>query len=83
MWRLPHGSSRRSSRLTISRRRGPSVWQRNSDRTIEREVCAAVSPSKVGEGFELDPYISGLFLLGERLEKGGFHELVNGTKERN
>ena len=38
---------------------------------------------KVAKGFELDPYISGLFLLGERLEKGGFHELVNGPKERN
>ena len=33
---------------------------------------------KVGEGFELDPYITGLFLLGERLETGAFHRLVNG-----
>ena len=34
---------------------------------------------KVEEGFELDPYITGLFLLGERLERGAFHRLVNGV----
>lgn len=37
---------------------------------------------KVVEGFELDPYISGLFLLGERLEVGAFYGLVNGTHGR-
>ena len=29
-------------------------------------------------GFELDPYVSGLFLLGERLPAGGFRRLVDG-----
>ncbi len=33
---------------------------------------------KVEDGFELDPYISGLFLLGERLQAGAFHHLVHG-----
>ena len=33
---------------------------------------------KVGEGFDVDPYNTGLFLLGERLEKGAFYRLVNG-----
>ncbi len=34
---------------------------------------------KVGKGFEVDPYTTGLFLLGERLEKGAFHALINGV----
>lgn len=34
---------------------------------------------KVKEGFALDPYITGLFLLGERLEAGAFHRLVKGA----
>ena len=34
---------------------------------------------RVAAGFELDPYITGLFLLGERLEPGAFHRLVNGA----
>ena len=34
---------------------------------------------KVVEGFELDPYISGVFLLGERLEASAFRRLVHGT----
>ena len=33
---------------------------------------------KVKEGFEVDPYTTGLFLLGERLEKGAFHRLIYG-----
>ena len=33
---------------------------------------------KVGDGFDVDPYNTGLFLLGERLEKGTFYRLVNG-----
>ena len=33
---------------------------------------------KVGEGFDVDPYNTGLYLLGERLEKGTFYRLVNG-----
>ncbi|MCZ6843748.1 MAG: hypothetical protein O7G32_13080, partial [SAR324 cluster bacterium] len=33
---------------------------------------------KVGEGFDVDPYTTGLFLLGERLEKGAFHRLIYG-----
>ena len=33
---------------------------------------------KAGEGFDVDPYNTGLFLLGERLEKGAFHKLING-----
>ncbi len=34
---------------------------------------------KVGEGFEVDPYTTGLFLLGERLETGAFYGLINGV----
>ncbi len=34
--------------------------------------------SKVAGGFNLEPYISGLYLLGERLEQGSFQELVVG-----
>ncbi len=34
---------------------------------------------KVEEGFEVDPYTTGLFLLGERLEAGAFHRLINGV----
>jgi len=34
---------------------------------------------RVGKGFEIDPYTTGLFLLGERLEKGAFYELINGV----
>ncbi len=41
----------------------------------------SLSP-KVLQGFELDPYISGLFLLGERLETGAFHNLVSGANGR-
>lgn len=33
---------------------------------------------KVLEGFELDPYISGVYLLGDRLEPGAFCRLING-----
>ena len=31
------------------------------------------------KGFEIDPYTTGLFLLGEHLETGAFHELINGV----
>lgn len=41
---------------------------------LRRYLCP-----KVLEGFELDPYISGLFLLGDRLEAGAFRGLVNGA----
>jgi len=34
---------------------------------------------KVGAGFDVDPYITGLFLLGERLETGAFNRLINGA----
>ncbi len=34
---------------------------------------------KVEKGFEVDPYTTGLFLLGERLEAGAFHRLINGV----
>ncbi len=34
---------------------------------------------QVGEGFEVDPYTTGLFLLGERLETGAFYGLINGV----
>ena len=34
---------------------------------------------KVSGGFEVDPYTTGLFLLGERLATGAFHGLVNGV----
>ncbi len=34
---------------------------------------------KVGEGFDVDPYTTGLFLLGERLETGAFYGLINGV----
>ncbi len=34
---------------------------------------------RVGEGFEVDPYTTGLFLLGERLETGAFYRLINGV----
>ena len=30
-------------------------------------------------GFEIDPYTTGLFLMGERLETGAFYELINGV----
>ena len=30
------------------------------------------------KGFEIDPYTTGLFLMGERLEKGTFYDLING-----
>ena len=31
------------------------------------------------KGFEIDPYTTGLFLMGEHLKKGAFYELVNGV----
>ena len=34
---------------------------------------------KVAGGFEVDPYTTGLFLLGERLATGAFHGLINGV----
>ncbi len=34
---------------------------------------------KVGEGFAVDPYTTALFLLGERLETGASHRLINGV----
>ena len=34
---------------------------------------------KVGAGFDVDPYITGLFLLGERLETGAFNRLIYGA----
>ena len=33
---------------------------------------------RVLQGFELDPYISGLYLLGDKLETGHFRSLING-----
>ena len=33
---------------------------------------------KLAEGFDLDPYVSGLYLLGERLTRGSFRKLVVG-----
>ena len=35
--------------------------------------------AKVGKGFEVDPYTTGLFLLGERLATGAFYGLINGV----
>lgn len=37
--------------------------------TLRRDVAA---------GFELDPLLSGLYVLGQRLDKGGFRRLVTG-----
>ncbi len=37
---------------------------------------------RVEDGFELDPYNTGLFLLGEGLEAGAFHRLINGPLGR-
>ncbi len=34
--------------------------------------------SKILVGFELDPYISGVYLLGDRLAPGAFSQLING-----
>jgi hypothetical protein len=34
---------------------------------------------KAQDGFAVDPYTTGLFLLGERLEAGAFFELINGV----
>ncbi len=34
---------------------------------------------RVEKGFEIDPYTTGLFLIGEHLEKGAFHSLINGV----
>ena len=31
------------------------------------------------KGFEIDPYTTGLFLMGEHLEKGAFYSLINGV----
>ena len=31
------------------------------------------------KGFEIDPYTTGIFLLGERLETGAFYGLINGV----
>ncbi len=31
------------------------------------------------KGFGIDPYTTGLFLLGEHLETGAFYELINGV----
>jgi hypothetical protein len=31
------------------------------------------------KGFEIDPYTTGLFLMGEHLETGTFYELINGA----
>ena len=36
---------------------------------------------KVLQGFELDPYISGVYLLGDKLEPGAFRRLINGGGE--
>ncbi len=30
-------------------------------------------------GFEIDPYTTGLFLMGEHLKKGTFYSLINGV----
>ena len=48
----------------------------------QRELAAALQrylEPRVAEGSELDPYISGLYLLGDRLEPGQFRDLVHGT----
>jgi hypothetical protein len=31
------------------------------------------------KGFDIDPYTTGLFLMGEHLEKGAFYSLINGV----
>ncbi len=33
------------------------------------------------KGFEIDPYTTGLFLMGEHLETGTFYELINGANK--
>jgi hypothetical protein len=38
--------------------------------------------AKVGEGFDVDPYTTGLFVLGERLDKGAFFRLIHGVTEK-
>lgn len=42
-----------------------------------RRLQNYLSP-KLHQGFDVDPYISGLYLLGERLQAGSFRALVNG-----
>lgn len=54
------------------------LGQKDRAMRLRNSLCPQVL-----SGFELDPYISGLFLLGERLEAGAFHKLVNGTGGQN
>ena len=41
------------------------------------KICRFLAP-RAEKGFDTDPFTTGLFLLGERLEKGAFYELING-----
>ena len=42
------------------------------------ELFRGTLKSEVVAGFELDPLLSGIYLLGERLQPGSFHQLVMG-----
>ena len=44
----------------------------------EEQLRRYLAP-RVGKGFGIDPYTTGLFLMGEHLEKGAFYSLVNGV----
>ncbi len=45
---------------------------------VRAELLRNALAKQVEEGFELDPLLSGLFLLGDRLRPGSFHKLVTG-----
>ena len=47
--------------------------------TTRAEQLRRFLAPRVEKGFETDPFTTGLFLLGERLEKGTFYELINGA----
>ena len=44
----------------------------------EEQLRRYLAP-RVGKGFGIDPYTTGLFLMGEHLEKGALYSLVNGV----
>jgi len=60
--------------------KGKLTMQTTTDNATTNRLRRFLSP-KLEEGFKIDPYNTGLFLLGERLEKGAFFRIIHGKNQ--
>lgn len=52
---------------------------RELGQTDRAEQLRRYLAARAVKGFEIDPYTTGLFPMGEHLEKGAFYSLINGV----